>query len=223
MGRRGALGVRMARRIDISPRVHPGLAVWPGDVAYQRRVALDVDEGDHLTLSSITTTVHLGAHADAPNHYAVHAPGIGARDLAPYLGPCEVVRVDVERGERLRPEHLPGPVTARRVLFHTGTFPDPDDWNEDFAALSPELVHHLADAGVVLVGIDTPSVDLMHDRALLAHHAIAERDLCILEGLVLTAVTPGAYTLVALPLPLAGADASPVRAVLVDGPLDALD
>lgn len=147
------------------------------------------------------------------------APGIGERPLAPYLGRCEVVHVAVGRGERVQPAHLPGPVRAPRVLLRTDTFPDPNDWNTDFAALSPALVDHLADQGVVLVGLDTPSVDLFDDKVLLSHTAIHRRDLSILEGVVLTAVPPGLYTLVALPLNIPGADASPVRAVLIEGDL----
>ncbi len=201
--------------IDISPLVHPGIAVWPGDVGFSRSVALDLDQGDNLTLSSVTTTVHVGAHTDAPNHYGRGAPDIANRDLERYYGPCQVIAVDVGRGERLTPAHLPGPVEAPRVLFKTGTFPDPDAFNTDFASLSPALVTHLADAGVVLVGLDTPSVDLFDDTVLLSHNAVLARDLGVLEGVVLDHVDPGLYTLVALPLKLAGCDASPVRAVLV--------
>jgi len=205
----------LSRLIDISPLIHPGVAVWPGDVAFSRSVALDIAQGDNLTLSSITTTVHVGAHTDAPNHYGRGAPDMAGRDLDRYYGPCQVIAVDVGRGERIRPEHLDGPVLAPRVLFRTGTFPDPDAFNHDFASLSPELVDHLADRGVVLVGLDTPSVDLFDDKVLLSHNALLRRDLGVLEGVVLDHVVPGLYTLIALPLKLAGCDASPVRAVLV--------
>ncbi|MEM6927335.1 MAG: cyclase family protein, partial [Myxococcota bacterium] len=142
--------------------------------------------------------------------------GIARRPLERYYGVCEVFEVDVGRGQRIRPSDLPRPPETPRVLLKTGTFPDPCDFNEDFAALSPALVDHLADHGVELVGIDTPSVDLFADRDLLSHHAIARRDLAILEGVVLDHVAPGRYTLIALPLPLVGVDASPVRAVLRD-------
>lgn len=206
----------MTRLIDISPRVHAGIAVWPGDVAFRRDVTCAIADGANLDLSSITTTVHVGAHTDAPSHYAATGPTIEARPLERYYGPCQVVRVSGVRGRRIVPADLTVPITAPRVLFHTGSFPDPDAWNEDFAALSPELVGWLADRGVTLVGLDTPSVDLMHDKALESHTAIAARDMAILEGVVLDGVEPGVYTLIALPLKLVGADASPVRAVLVD-------
>ena len=204
---------------DLSPPIHPGLAVWPGDTPFSQRYLCRIDQGANLDLSTIETTVHLGAHADAPSHYGAGAPGIAARPLEPYLGACELMHVEIGPGERILPAHLPSVPRAPRLLLRTGTFPDPTRWNEDFAALSPELVHHLADLGVRLVGLDTPSVDLMHDKALRSHQALLARDMSVLEGLLLDGPPPGRYTLIALPLAIAGADASPVRAVLVEGAL----
>ena len=207
------------RIYDLSPRISPRLAVWPGDTPFSQRFLCRIDAGANLDLSTIESTVHLGAHADAPSHYGAGAPGIAERDLRPYLGPCELMRVEVARGARILPSDLPSAPRAPRLLLRTGTFPDPEAWNEDFAALSPELVHHLADCGVILVGIDTPSIDPQNDRALASHQAVLARDLSVLEGLLLDGPPPGLYTLVALPLAIEGADASPVRAVLVAGSL----
>lgn len=194
--------------------------MWPGDVPFSRSVALSIEAGDNLELSSIHTTVHLGAHVDAPSHY-VHGPMIGARDPRLYVGPCEVMRVDVARGARIQPADLPRIPTSPRLLLSTGTYPDPDVFNEDFAALSVALVEALVGWGVRLIGIDTPSVDLCHDATLEAHHAIADHDLAILEGIVLSAVPEGHYTLLAQPLGLP-ADASPVRALLLTQVIDEL-
>lgn len=206
----------MSRRIlDISPLISPRLAVWPGDVPYSRHVALSLAAGDNLELSSLQATVHLGAHADAPSHYLLGGQDISARPLERYLGPCQVLAVSLPRGERIRPEHLGEPVRAPRVLLRTGSFPAPESFNTDFNSLSPELVEHLHAQGVVLVGLDTPSVDPFDDKVLHSHQAVARHDMSILEGLVLEGVEPGLYTLVALPLKLEGADASPVRAVLL--------
>src|SRR5262245_20479900 len=109
---------------------------------------------------------------------------------------------------------LPAPVTAERLLLATGTFPDPEQFNEDFAALSPGLVEALHRQGVRLVGVDTPSVDLFSSKELPVHHTFLRHDMAILEGLVLAGVPEGVYELVALPLKLVGFDASPVRAIL---------
>ena len=202
---------------DISPLISPRLAVWPGDVAFRRRVALSMAKGSNLDLSSVTTTLHLGAHADAPSHYAAGAQGMDAVDLTPYFGPCQVLRVPVNRGERILPLHLKADIAAPRLLFHTGTFPDPETWNTDFASLSPELIEHLHAVGVLLVGLDTPSVDPFESKALESHQALARTGMRNLEGLVLDAVPEGLYTLAALPLKIEGADASPLRAVLIEG------
>jgi arylformamidase len=199
---------------DISPPITPQLPVWPGDTAPSREVLLDIARGDTVTLSTLRATVHLGAHADAPSHYGRMAPPIEQRSLHFYVGNCQVIRVEVARGTRVTPDNLPGEIKETRVLFATGTYPDPGNWNSDFAALSVELIDFLHQRGVITVGIDTPSVDLFASKDLPAHHAILRHDMAILEGLVLTKVPAGTYELIALPLPLCGFDASPVRAVL---------
>lgn len=204
----------MSHLYDITPPIRTSLAVWPGDTPMSREILLDMNQGDNVTLSTLKATVHLGAHADAPNHYGKDAAAIHERCLEYYLGPCQVVRLKVERGTRITPEMVGTSIAAPRVLFSTGTYLDPMNWNEDFAALSPELVDWLAIRGVKTVGIDTPSVDLFSSKDLPSHKAILQHDMAILEGVVLTDVPEGLYELIALPLRLVGFDASPVRAVL---------
>jgi arylformamidase len=196
---------------DITPPVTEQLAVWPGDTPMSREVLLDMQRGGNLTLSTLRATVHLGAHADGPNHYGKDAPGIDRRSLDFYLGPCQVFHVKAARGSRVTPSQLPQAIHAPRVMIATGTFPDPMNWNDDFAALSPELVDHLHRQGVRTIGIDTPSVDLFTDKELLAHQRFLANNMAILEGLVLRDVPEGVYELIALPLKLVGFDASPVR------------
>jgi len=199
---------------DISPLIDAALAVWPGDTPPGREVLLDITSGHNITLSTLRATVHLGAHADAPSHYGAGGGDAASLPLDRYVGPCDVMRVAVERGGVIVPAMLPRAPAAPRLLLATGTFPDPTRFNGDFAALSPELVDHLHAAGVALVGIDTPSVDPMTSKDLAAHHRCLAHDMAILEGLVLGEVPEGRYELIALPLRLAGFDASPVRAVL---------
>ena len=199
--------------IDISPLIDATINVWPGDTPFVQTVNRDMNTGGNLTLSDVRTTVHVGAHADAPSHYMADGADIAARPLDFYVGRCEVMDVDVKRGERITPKHIRR-IHAPRVLFRTGTFPDPRRWNNDFASLSPELVDELHRHGVMLIGIDTPSVDPFESKALEAHRAFARNDMAILEGLVLDGVAEGEYELIALPLRIRGGDASPVRAVL---------
>jgi len=200
---------------DISPLITADTAVFPGDVAFSRSVSMQMP-GDNLTLSSITTTLHLGAHVDSSSHYHKDGQGVDRRALERYLGKCQVIYVTLPRGERIRPEHVKDKIEAPRVLFHTGSFPDPNKWSNDFNSLSPELIEFLADKGVFTVGIDTPSVDPCESKALESHQALYRRDVAVLEGIILNQVSPGLYTLVALPLNLKDADASPVRAILLE-------
>ena len=199
---------------DISPHITDSIAVFPGDTSPTREVLMDMRKGDALTLSTLRSTVHVGAHADAPSHYGAEAPTIDQVDLQRYIGPCQVVRVTASRGMLLTPDLISAEITEARVLFATGTYPDPGIFNTDFAALSPELVDWLAGRGVNLVGVDTPSVDPADSKDLPAHKAFLKNDVYILEGLVLSDVPEGRYELIALPLKLVGFDASPVRAVL---------
>jgi len=201
--------------LDISPPLNRSVAVWPGDTPLAREVLLEIARGGaSVTLSTLRATVHLGAHADAPSHYARDGADIAGRSLTFYVGECEVMRVPVERGGVITPAMLPREPSAPRVLFATGTFPDPGVFNQDFAALSPALVDHLHAAGAILAGIDTPSVDPFASKELAAHRRFLAHDMAILEGLVLEGVEEGHYELIALPLRLEGFDASPVRAVL---------
>jgi arylformamidase len=204
----------MSRIFDISPLITEAIAVWPGDTPPRREIVLDLARGDSVTLSTLHATVHLGAHGDAPNHYRTSAPSIEQRPLELYLGPCQVIGVEVPRGQLIGPADLPKAILAERVLLATRSFPDPNHFNDDYAALEPSVVDHLHARGVRLIGIDTPSVDPYDSKELPAHQAFFHHDMAILEGLVLSGVPEGLYELIALPLRLAGFDASPVRAIL---------
>jgi arylformamidase len=199
---------------DISPPISDRLQVWPGDTPPRREVLCDLEKDDNITLSTLHATVHLGAHADAPSHYGVKATPIHERSLNYYLGSCQVMRIAVGRSLQITPQMLSGPIKAPRLLLATGTFPDPEQFNQDFAALSPELIEFLHGQGVILVGLDAPSVDLFASKDLPVHKAFLRHDMAILEGLVLRNVPEGTYELIALPLNLVGYDASPVRAIL---------
>lgn len=199
--------------IDISPVLRKGIAVFPGDTAFSRTINMSFESGQHLDLSDIRTTLHVGAHTDAPSHYHGKGKTIDQRDLSIYMGPCQVIKVKAT--SRIRPSDLNVEINAPRILFRTDSFTNPDVWHNDFSALSSELINFLKAKGVVLVGIDTPSVDPATDKTLESHKAIYENDMGILEGIILSHVEPGSYQLIALPLKIEGGDASPVRAILL--------
>jgi arylformamidase len=201
---------------DISPLIHEGLGVFPGDQKFERKHALSFSNNDHLELSSIITTLHIGAHVDAPSHYHPDGKSIEQLDLDLYLGPCQVFKLRNPTNRVLVEDIKDFEIRTQRILLQTNSFPDPDQWNSDFCGLSEEVVEYFADKKVKLLGIDTPSMDPEADFDIKAHKAIYKRDLRILEGLVLSHVPASEYVLVALPLKIKKAEASPGRAILVE-------
>ena len=206
------------RRIwDISPTLRPELPAWPGDTRFSTESNLRIAAGGPVNLTTITLSAHLGAHADAPLHTADGGPSAAELDLAPFLGPCRLIDATSAQGA-VTPDLVAPHLAAipPRLLLKTRAAPPPDEWDPDFTAIAPKTLSSLADAGVILVGIDSPSLDPFDSETIDAHHIARERGLSVLEGLVLHAVPAGDYELIALPLKLEGLDGAPVRAILRD-------
>lgn len=202
---------------DLTPLMSSKLAVFPGDTPFLKTMQMDYSTGHHLQLSKLECSSHIGAHADSSSHYHKDGLGIEKRALTNYLGDAQVVEVPLRKGDRISLADLAGKkISAPRVLFKTNSFPDPNHWNDDFMSLSPELIDYLHQQKVIMVGIDTPSVDPMESKSLESHQSLYASNIAVLEGIVLTHVPEGIYTLIALPLPIEGGDASPVRAILME-------
>jgi arylformamidase len=199
---------------DISPTISAELPVWPGDTRFAASTTWQIGDGCPVHVSRMTMTTHLGAHTDAPSHYDPQGASIEAVDLQAYIGPCRVIHcIGVATVE---PRHIEAQLAGapQRVLLRTYEQAPQGSWDSQFAAISPAAIELLASHGVLLVGTDTPSLDPQDSKTLDAHHAVRRHRMAILEGVVLDQVAPGDYELIALPLKLAGMDASPVRAIL---------
>jgi arylformamidase len=199
---------------DISPKIDESLAVWPGDTRFSKEFLTRIEDGSNIDLGSIKTTLHLGAHVDAPSHYRLGSRTIDQVDLSAYVGEVQVIQVKLPLKARILPEHLQDEVICKRVFFRTDSYLKTEDFNVDFCSLSKELIDFLATKKVVLVGIDTPSVDPFDDKHLESHQALFKTEMLNIEGLVLKDIKPGVYDFIGLPLRLTGMDASPVRAIL---------
>lgn len=200
---------------DISQPLRPGLPVWPGDAAFEARPTWSYGPGVPVNVSAFAASTHSGAHADAPLHYAPDGAPIDQVALEPYLGPCLLIDARGQ-GPLITAAFVctQVPEGTERALFRTfDRFPH-EAWTDAFTAVHPAAIEALAARGARLIGLDSPSLDPEASKTLDAHQAVLRADMRVLEGLVLDAPPPGAYELIALPLPLAGLDASPVRAVL---------
>ena len=204
----------MTRLWDISPPVQPGSPVFPGDAPYQQTWAATLGPGCPVNVATISFSPHTGAHADAPLHYSPDGAAVGALDLAPFIGPCRVIHA-IGCGPLVTWAHLQHALHSLppRVLVRTYAR-QPAGWDGALSAYAPDTVARLADAGVQLIGIDTASIDPADSKSLPSHQVIRQRGLRVLENLVLDDVPEGDYELIALPLKLMTADASPVRAIL---------
>ena len=204
-----------ASRYDISILMAPRIPEWPGDTPYSCGWTTTIARGSSVNLSAITTSPHVGTHADAPLHVADGAPSSESLSLDAFIGPAVVLDVS-SIGGAIELDALQRRLPARteRLLLKTSqTIADgrfPDAW----PALSPECARSLVSRGLKLLGVDAPSVDDRHSKALETHRALFDGGAFLLENLDLREVTEGRYQLIALPLRLEGLDAAPVRAVL---------
>lgn len=201
---------------DITRTIAPASAVWEGDTPYTTRLIAEMRRGSSVNLTTLTLSAHSATHADARFHYQANGADAAALPLEPFIGPARVVEVQPRSGS-LTPDDLAHVDLhgGQRLLIRTFISDTPDNaLTTDFPALSVALIDHLAALGYVLIGTDAISVDPYTSQTLDAHHALARHGLYNLESLCLRGVPVGDYELIALPLKLSGACASPVRAIL---------
>ena len=209
------MSIAAHRLWDISPPVSPASPVVPGDTAFELRWSWELGPDCPVNVSTLTMSPHTGAHADAPLHYDAQGAPIGTLDLMPYLGRCRVIHA-IGCGPLIEWKHLSHALRdlPPRVLVRTYERAPLDRFDDALTAYAPETIERLAERGVTLIGIDTASIDPADSKSLFSHQVIRRRGLRVLENLVLDEVPEGDYELIALPLKLVTADASPVRAVL---------
>lgn len=205
----------MKRIWDISPPVHARSPVFPGDSAFTQEWTAQLAPGCPVNVSRITLSPHVGAHADAPLHYDNNGRAIGDVSLEAYIGPCRVIHA-IGCGPLIEWHHIEHALhdLPARVLVRTYERMPVDAWDPTLTAYSPATIERLAARGVKLIGIDTASIDPATSKTLDSHQVIRRLDIRVLENLVLDEIAEGDYELIALPLKLTTADASPVRAVL---------
>jgi arylformamidase len=199
------------RTYDISLPLQSNLAGWPGDTPFQLQWTCRKFGGATVNLSEVRMSVHSGTHCDAPYHFADDGMTIEQLGLEPFWGRAQVV--DVRGRTLIRPEDL-GAIDAPRVLLRTDVWTDFTRFPETIPVMAPDLPAWLAARGVILIGVDVPSVDALDSKDLPNHHALGSRNIAILEAVTLVNVPAGLYELCALPLNIVGADGAPVRALL---------
>ena len=201
---------------DITRRVHENTAVWPGDQPYRLRHSLRRSEGAVVNLTAMEATLHLGTHVDAWYHCDDEGATAAHMPLAACIGPARLLTVTRRDGPLAHADlgrvSLAG---VKRLLLRSEVSQLAEDqWPETWPWPGEDLIELLAKGGLRLLGLDAPSVDAFDSETLPGHHALRRHGIVTLESLWLRDVPDGDYELVALPLRLEGACASPVRAIL---------
>jgi arylformamidase len=200
---------------DVTRPVFSGMPVWPGDPPCRCGWAATLADGG-ANVAELSLSVHTGTHADGPYHVLEDGARIGDVPLAAFIGPAHVI--DGADAERIDGGWIAArlPAGCERLLLRTRAWCDPTTFPTHWPALTPDAARMLVERGVRLVGTDAPSPDPVESEDLPAHRILLGAGVAIVENLLLDDVPDGAYELIALPLRLAEADASPVRAVLVE-------
>ena len=200
---------------DISVLVRPGTPEWPGDTPFSCGWTCRLSDGASVNLSSITSSPHVGTHADAPLHVHDGWPASDALPLTAFLGEALLLDVSGEADGPLDIAHDDGRLAGvTRLLLRTGRSIAGGTFPAAWPVMPAATAAALARTGLLLLGVDAPSVDERESSSLDVHHALFGNGAYVLENLDLRGVPEGRYELVALPQRLEGLDAAPVRAVL---------
>jgi len=203
---------------DISVPLRPGMIVYPGDAPPRLERSHEIARGDLYNLTHLRLSAHAGTHVDAPLHFIDGAGGVADLPLSALIGPAWVVdatgiSADIDAATLSR---LYVPEGSTRLLFKTpnSNLWRRDDFTPDFFGITADAAAILASRGVQLVGIDYLSLAPASDPAT-PHVILLEAGAVILEGIDLSAVEPGPYRLICLPLLIEGCEGAPARAVLL--------
>lgn len=205
----------MKKLWDISPPGAEFSPVFPGDTAYEQDWVAQIGVSCPVNVCRLRFSFHIGAHADAPLHYDVDGETVGELDLVPFLDRCNVIDARTS-GALIQPsdlEHAFGRLAPRVLVRGYEKFPL-NEFDPKSKAFAPQTLIALASMGVCLIGTDSASVDPSDSKELPGHAVLRLKGMRVLENLYLDEVPEGEYELIALPLKLMTADASPVRAVL---------
>ena|ERR1700685_3182742 len=200
--------------IDISLPLETRLAVWPGDTEFDYQLVWRRSAESAVNVGAVRMSTHSGTHVDAPFHFEDGGQKIDELSLAPFIGKALVVHVR-DRQKISRHDLSRDLRGATRLLVRTDAWSDPHSFPTSIPVIDPDVPDWLGSQGIVLLGVDLPSVDALESKDLPVHHALARNRVAILESLNLRDVKEGVYDLLAAPLKIVGSDAAPVRAVLM--------
>lgn len=207
------------RTYDITLTISPDLPTWPGDPGIEIERVEKIEDGSNANVSRVDMGVHTGTHVDAPYHFLQDGITVDQLNLSLLTGRAYVLHlpdVDVITAAILEEAQIPP--RTRRVLFKTRNSElwaeGESDFQSDFVGLSEDGAEYLVRRGVKLVGMDYLSI-APFKNSRPTHERLLEAGVVVVEGLKLTEVEQGRYTIYCLPLKIANSDGAPARAILI--------
>lgn len=205
---------------DITVTLSPNVPVWPGDPNVILDRVAKIEEGSSFNVSRLEMSVHTGTHVDAPYHIlGSDSDTVDQLALKTLSGRAYVLHLpDVDLITATVLERAEIPPRTRRLLFKTrnsGFWTKyGSNFQSDFVAISADGARYLVNRGVKLVGVDYLSV-APFSATVATHEIFLTAGVIVVEGLDLSQVAQGRYTLHCLPLKLASSDGAPARAILI--------
>ncbi len=207
---------------DITLTLSSTLPVWPGDPSVRIERMKKIEDGANSNVSELQMRVHSGTHIDAPVHFLNESKtSVESISLDQMIGFCVVVEVPDEITEITRSvlESLYLPQGSKRILFKTRNSQywkiNSIEFHPDFVGISEDAAQFLVERGYLLVGIDYLSIS-PYKRSRPTHEALLKAGVVILEGVDLSRVGEGYYSIFCLPLKLEGSDGAPARVILIE-------
>lgn len=204
----------LGKWIDITQPLESNIAHWPEDEPFAYNKTVNKEDSGSVNIGKISMSTHIGTHVDAPFHFTNDGERIIDIDIERYIGKCTIIDIkdypEIDATILKKKMHK----ATQRLLIKTNLPNRPERFPDDVPPVTPDGASYMAEWGVQLVGVDTPSVDDIDSKDLPGHHALYEHDIYILENVMLDHVSEGEYELIALPLAMKEADGSPVRAVI---------
>jgi len=162
---------------------------------------------------------HTGTHVDAPDHFLNNGITVEHLSLDVLVGRAYVLYLpDVTTITASVLMQAEIPPRTRRLLFKTRNSQlwanGKLEFQTDFVGLSVDAAELLVDRNVKLVGIDYLSI-APYKMSSPVHSILLAAGVVVIEGLDLSKVSQGRYTLHCLPLKLGGVEGAPTRAILV--------
>ena len=229
--------------VDLTYSFDSTTVYWPTASGFTLRVDAKgwQDGGFYYEANSFEAAEHGGTHLDAPVHFAEGQWASEAIPLDRLIGPGVVIdvsdraladrdyQVSVADFEAWENEHGPLP-DGTIVLLRTGSgqyWPDRTRYmgtNESgpdavaklhFPGLHPAAAEWLREQRQVhAIGIDTPSIDFGQSQTFEAHQILFAGNIPVFENVAnLEALPLVNFTVIALPMKIAGGSGAPLRII----------